>query len=110
VYLHDSPAKSLFERDQRAFSSGCIRVQKAFELTELVLGDPARWNQQTIDRVIAGKRTQTVRLRKKIPVLILYWTAEPRRDGRVGFREDIYERDAAVLAALNSNFGAGAAR
>lgn len=104
VYLHDSPAKSLFERDQRAFSSGCIRVQKAFELTELVLGDPDRWNRQTMDRVIAGKRTQTVRLTKKIPVLILYWTAEPRPDGQVGFREDIYERDAAVLAALDSGF------
>ena len=45
VYLHDTPAKSLFEQDQRAFSSGCIRVQRPFELAELVLNDP-RWNQR----------------------------------------------------------------
>ena len=48
VYLHDSPAKSLYDQDQRTFSSGCIRVQKPFELAELVLNDP-QWNQQSID-------------------------------------------------------------
>ena len=46
VYLHDTPSKSLFDQDERTFSSGCIRVQKAFELAELVLNDPARWNQR----------------------------------------------------------------
>ena len=57
VYLHDSPAKSLYDQDQRTFSSGCIRVQKPFELAELVLNDP-QWNQQTMDAVIATKKTR----------------------------------------------------
>jgi murein L,D-transpeptidase YcbB/YkuD len=103
VYLHDSPAKSLYEQDQRAFSSGCIRVQRPFELTELVLNDP-QWNQQSMQAVIATGKTRTVNLKQPIPVLILYWTAQPRADGQVIFRNDIYGRDAATLAALNSDF------
>jgi len=103
VYLHDSPAKSLYEQDQRTFSSGCIRVQKPFELTELVLNDP-QWNRQKIDEVIAMKETRTVNLKTPIPVLLLYWTAQPRPDGQVVFRNDIYGRDPPTLAALDSDF------
>jgi murein L,D-transpeptidase YcbB/YkuD len=103
VYLHDSPAKSLYEQDQRAFSSGCIRVQRPFELTELVLNDP-QWNRPAIDAVLATKQTRTVNLKQPIPVLILYWTAQPRPDGQVNFRKDLYGRDAVTLAALNSGF------
>jgi L,D-transpeptidase YcbB len=103
VYLHDSPAKSLYEQDQRTFSSGCIRVQKAFELAELVLNDP-QWNRQSIDAVIATKETRTVNLKQPVPVLILYWTAQPRADGQMVFRNDVYGRDPATLAALNSDF------
>jgi murein L,D-transpeptidase YcbB/YkuD len=103
VYLHDSPAKSLFEQDQRTFSSGCIRVQKPFELAELVLNDP-QWNPQSMDAVIATKQTRTVNLKTPVPVLILYWTAQPRPDGQVTFRNDVYGRDPATLAALNSDF------
>jgi murein L,D-transpeptidase YcbB/YkuD len=103
VYLHDSPAKSLYEQDQRTFSSGCIRVQQPFELTELVLNDP-QWNRQKIDAVIATKETRTVNLKTPIPVLLLYWTAQPRPDGQVVFRNDVYGRDQATLAALDSDF------
>ncbi len=103
VYLHDSPAKSLYEQDQRTFSSGCIRVQKPFELAALVLNDPA-WNKQSMDAVIATKQTRTVNLKAPVPVLILYWTAQPRPDGQVNFRNDVYGRDPPTLAALNSDF------
>jgi murein L,D-transpeptidase YcbB/YkuD len=104
VYLHDSPAKSLFERDARTFSSGCIRVEKPFELAELVLGDPARWNQASIRTVIDAGKTQTVNLARPVSVLILYWTAQPRPDGQVNFRSDVYSRDAATLRALDAPF------
>jgi murein L,D-transpeptidase YcbB/YkuD len=104
VYLHDTPTKSLFDQDQRTFSSGCIRVAKAFELAELVLNDPERWNQATMAEVVASKKMLTVNLAKPVPVLILYWTAQPRPDGQMNFRNDVYGRDAATLAALNSDF------
>jgi murein L,D-transpeptidase YcbB/YkuD len=94
----------LFEKDERTFSSGCIRVQKAFELAELVLDDPAQWNQQTMAEVVATKKMQTVNLARPVPVLILYWTAQPRADGQVIFRNDVYGRDPATLAALDSPF------
>ncbi len=104
VYLHDTPSKELFERDTRTFSSGCIRVQKAFELAELVLDDTGRWNQQTMAEIVASKRTQTVWLDRKVPVLLLYWTAQPGPDGQTIFRKDVYGRDPALLAALDSGF------
>ena len=101
VYLHDTPTKSLFDKDERTFSSGCIRVQKAFELAELVLGDPVRWNAAAIAAVVAAKATKTVTLTTPVPVLILYWTAQPTTDGRVIFRNDVYGRDPPTLAALD---------
>jgi murein L,D-transpeptidase YcbB/YkuD len=104
VYLHDTPSKSLFDQDQRTFSSGCIRVQKAFELAELVLNDPARWNQETLAAAVATKKMQTVNLAKPVPVLILYWTAQPLPNGQVMFRNDVYGRDPPTLAALNGTF------
>ncbi len=104
VYLHDTPSKSLFDRDQRTFSSGCIRVQKAFELAELVLGEPAIWNQESLAAAVATKQTRTVYLAKPVPVLLLYWTAQPLANGRVMFRNDIYGRDPPTLAALNGPF------
>jgi murein L,D-transpeptidase YcbB/YkuD len=104
VYLHDTPSKSLFDQDQRTFSSGCIRVQKAFELAELVLNDPARWNQETLAAAVATKTMQTVNLAKPVPVLLLYWTAQPLPSGQVMFRNDVYGRDPPTLAALNGAF------
>jgi murein L,D-transpeptidase YcbB/YkuD len=104
VYLHDTPTKSLFDKDERTFSSGCIRVQRALELAELVLNDPVRWNATTMAEAVASNKMQTVNLLKPVQVLILYWTAQPRPDGQVIFRNDVYNRDAATLAALNSEF------
>jgi L,D-transpeptidase YcbB len=101
VYLHDTPTKSLFDKDERTFSSGCIRVQKPLELAERVLNDPERWNGATIAEVLAAKTTKTVNLAKPVPVLILYWTAQPTADGLVLFRNDVYGRDPPTLAALD---------
>jgi murein L,D-transpeptidase YcbB/YkuD len=104
VYLHDSPAKSLYDRDERAFSSGCIRVAKPFELTELVLNDSTQWNAAAMQAVISTGKTRTVNLAKPVPVLILYWTAQPTPDGQIMFRNDVYGRDPPTLAALDSDF------
>jgi murein L,D-transpeptidase YcbB/YkuD len=103
VYLHDTPSKNLFERRQRTFSSGCIRVERPFELAELLLDDPGKWNRAAIDAVIESGEMRTVFLREPMPVLLLYWTVRIR-DGLVVFKEDIYGRDEAVLEALNGEF------
>ncbi len=104
IYIHDTPSKSLFARSERAFSSGCIRVEQPFELAELLLDDPVRWDQQGIQQVLDSRRTQRVNLKEPLPVLILYWTAEADADGRVHFRKDVYGRDEHVLEALDGEF------
>lgn len=100
VYLHDTPHQRLFDSEQRAFSSGCIRVEHPRELAELLLDDPEHWSRAEIDRAIDTMKTQTVMLREPIPLLLAYWTVDTHEGGRVGFRPDIYQRDPPLIAAL----------
>ena len=104
VYLHDTPSKSLFDSTDRAFSSGCIRVEKPFELAELLLNDPEKWNREEIKKAIESGKTRTVFLPEPIPVLLLYWTVEVSPDGAVYFKKDLYGRDEDVLEGLNGEF------
>ncbi len=101
VYLHDTPSKRLFEQVQRTASSGCIRVERPLELTELVLSGTGGWDRTRIDEVIASERTTRVDLAQPMPILILYWTAEVLEEAGVSFRGDVYGRDAPVLKALD---------
>lgn len=107
VYLHDTPSRDLFDRTSRAFSSGCIRVERPFELALRLLG--GGWDQARIDKLIASQRTETVFLDHPLPVMLLYWTVEVDEAGRVSFLPDVYTRDADVAAGLNSPFRAGGA-
>ena len=107
VYLHDTPSKALFDENMRTFSSGCIRTERPLELAELLLGDATRWNRAALDAAVANGETRTVRLAKKVPVLIIYWTADRDEDGGVVFKPDPYSRDARELAALDSPFRPG---
>ena len=100
VYLHDTPHQEMFASEQRSTSSGCIRVEKPRELAALLLDDAPRWNSDEIDQAIDTLKTQTVMLRKPVPLLLAYWTVDLREDGRVGFRPDVYQRDPPLLAAL----------
>ncbi len=104
VYLHDTPSQSLFERADRAFSSGCVRVERALELAELILGDAQRWNRDAIARVVASGQLQNVTLRPKIPVLLLYSTAWVDPQALINFRRDIYGQDAAWARGLSAPF------
>jgi murein L,D-transpeptidase YcbB/YkuD len=103
VYLHDTPSRNLFERDQRAFSSGCIRVQRPFELAELLLDDP-QWTQARIEDLVASKQTTRINLSDPVAVVLMYWTVSTADDGGLVFKTDVYDRDAAVLAGLNEPF------
>jgi murein L,D-transpeptidase YcbB/YkuD len=104
VYLHDTPSKELFARDVRAFSSGCIRVERPFELAELLLADPEDWSREKIKAAVDSKETRTVKLETPVPILLYYWTVQARPDGSTQFLRDIYGRDDAVLKALDGEF------
>jgi murein L,D-transpeptidase YcbB/YkuD len=103
VYLHDTPSKYLFDRADRTFSSGCIRVENPFELAEVLLGSDG-WTQEKFRQVLDTGKERTVFLSEPIPVLLLYWTAQANPDGTVSFFRDVYERDAMVAKALNAPF------
>ncbi len=103
VYLHDTPTRGLFAKTARDFSSGCIRIEKPIELAEYLLKDDSLWTRDTILQNIKKNVEQTVKLPKPIPVHILYWTAWVSPDGAVNFRNDIYQRDNALLEALKEN-------
>jgi murein L,D-transpeptidase YcbB/YkuD len=107
VYLHDTPSRSLFERDDRAFSSGCIRVDRPFELVERLLADPA-WDAAALQRVVDAGETRTVRLARPVRLLLMYWTVDEDDSGRVVFKRDVYERDPPLAEALNGRFVVGA--
>ncbi|HEY6644955.1 L,D-transpeptidase family protein [Povalibacter sp.] len=104
VYLHDTPSQALFERADRSFSSGCVRTERALELAERVLNDPDRWNAAAIARTVASGQLQNVTLKKKMPVLLAYWTAWSDPQGSMNFRRDVYGQDARWLTALNAPF------
>jgi murein L,D-transpeptidase YcbB/YkuD len=100
VYLHDTPSRELFQKTDRAFSSGCIRIEKPVELAEYLLRDDAQWTKDAIFQAIARRTEQTVRLPSPMPVHLLYWTAWADKDQLVHFRRDIYSRDKRLRAAL----------
>jgi murein L,D-transpeptidase YcbB/YkuD len=101
VYIHDTPTRGYFARDDRALSSGCIRVEKPFELACLLLADVPVWPPEKIQTAMQQNREQTATLKTPVDVLLLYLTAWTDRNGRVQFRKDIYMRDERVLHALN---------
>lgn len=100
IYLHDTPAQGLFGRDQRALSSGCVRVEGVHQLARMLLEDTG--SRYRLEALINTSRNDiNVNLPQHIPVALHYVTAWPDDEGDVTFREDIYRRDASVLNALN---------
>ena len=104
IYLHDTPSQALFGRKDRAFSSGCIRVEKDMELAEILLNDPDKWNRESIQKLLDTNKTRRVNLPKPKPVMLLYVTIRLDEKDNLIFIKDIYERDRAVLEGLNEEF------
>jgi murein L,D-transpeptidase YcbB/YkuD len=100
VFLHDTPSRGLFDRSERTFSSGCIRVEHPFELAQLIMNDPATWNDQTLRAIRDTGRTRRIDT-PNLPVLVLYLTASLEPDGRLRLLNDVYGRDPKMLEALN---------
>jgi len=100
VYLHDTPSRELFKRNERTFSSGCIRVENAEKLAELLLDEPVQWNLAAINAVIDGRATRRVTLPQPIPIYMAYWTVAVDANGEIEFKLDPYDRDRLILQVL----------
>ncbi|WP_041779170.1 L,D-transpeptidase family protein [Belliella baltica] len=101
VYIHDTPSRSLFAREDRALSHGCIRIEKPQELAELLLASDKQWTSDKIKESMGLKREKVVNLDRKIPVVIFYLTYWADSTGHQFFRKDIYDRDSEVLKVLS---------
>jgi len=99
IYLHDTPSQGLFARSQRAFSSGCVRVESVMQLVDLLLTEPER---ERVASLLESGQTHEYRLAKPTPVLLAYWTAEADSSGTPRYRPDVYHRDGALLRALQA--------
>ena len=96
IYLHDTPNDELFKKDMRALSHGCIRLEKPDEMAQWVLG----WDAGRVDEAMQnGPNNRTVKLPKKIPVYITYFTTYVR-DGQIFYGNDLYSRDDELVQAM----------
>ncbi len=99
VYLHDTPTRDLFAKSDRAFSSGCVRVAEPLELAAWLLEDEG-YTREAVEALVASGESRTLFLKTPVPIHIEYWTAWIDGEGILNFRNDIYERDPPLAAAL----------
>lgn len=103
IYMHDTPAKSLFEFEKRIFSHGCINVKEAKQLALEILKDNPDWPVDKINNAMSGEKETTCMLKNKIPIYIGYFTAWVNDDGEIGFYPDVYDRDKSLDKLLYSD-------
>ena len=100
IYFHDTPSKSLFSRDKRAFSHGCIRLSDPAKMARYVLKNQPEWTEEKIFEAMNSGTEKFVKVKNPIPVHITYYTAWVDEDGQLNFREDIYDHDARLAAKM----------
>ncbi|MEI6797934.1 MAG: L,D-transpeptidase family protein [Pseudomonadota bacterium] len=100
IYLHDTPTKSLFAKEVRAFSHGCIRVGAPFDLAYFLLARQSDNPKALFASYLNTGAEAVLNLDQPVPVHLVYFTAWPDDEGRMGYRRDIYGRDAKLFAAL----------
>lgn len=104
IYLHDTPAKSLFEFEKRTFSHGCINVKEAKPLALAILKDNPDWPVEKIDKAMSGEKETPCVLKNKIPIYIGYFTAWVNDEtGEISFFADVYDRDKQLAKLLYSD-------
>src|SRR5690606_26769164 len=101
IYIHDTPSRSLFQKETRALSHGCIRIENPDQFAKILLDDKD-WDEEKIQEAMHQDEETTVKLDRKIPVVLLYMTFWAGEDGKANFRSDVYDRDVALLKALKS--------
>ncbi len=103
IYLHDTPSKVLFDMEYRAFSHGCINMEKAKDLALLLLKEDDEWSEEKIHEAMKGKEESVCVLKNKIPVHMVYFTAFVDDNDNINFYEDVYERDSQLTKLMLSN-------
>lgn len=101
IYMHDTPQRELFEKQVRAYSHGCMRVQYPGRLAEVLLGEDKGWSADHVRGLMARGGNNEVELSKQIPVHVTYFTAIASEDGKVHYFGDIYGHDNRTSAALS---------
>lgn len=105
IYLHDTNDRKLFNRSDRAQSSGCIRLQEPEKLANFILSGREGWSEEKMNANLKSKKTRDIMIPQTIPVYLLYYTAWIGPQGQVVFGEDIYGHDKKLLQALEKNNG-----
>ena len=100
IYFHDTPSKSLFEKDKRAFSHGCIRLKEPEKMANYVLRNQPEWTPEKISEAMNSGEEKYVKVKDPIPVIVTYYTAWAGEDGKLNFREDIYEHDSKLAKKM----------
>ena len=100
VYIHDTPARSLFCKTNRSFSSGCVRIENPLALAGSLLADQG-WSRDLIEAKVKCRKRAVVVLKEPVPVHLVYMTAWADEDGTVYFYHDLYNRDPSLLDELN---------
>ena len=100
IYFHDTPSKSLFENETRAFSHGCIRISNPTKMAEYLLRNQPEWTPQKIQNAMNASKEVWVPIKGQVPVLITYFTAWVDSKGKVNFRNDVYGHDAKMSKLL----------
>lgn len=100
IYLHDTPSKGLFRKENRAFSHGCVRVENARELAIIILKDDEYWTPITIDAAMHAGEERNCQLENEIPVHIGYFTSWVDESGEINFYKDTYKRDERLAMLL----------
>ena len=96
IYFHDTPAKSFFDKDVRAYSHGCVRLSDPLKLATYLLKGNDSWTSQNIEKAMDSGKEQYVALKDPVPVFITYYTAWVDENGQLNFRDDIYGHDLIV--------------
>lgn len=100
IYLHDTPARGLFERPNRAYSSGCVRVEAADQLAQLLVEYAEQPQNVWLQQALRSGETQMAPLAKPMPVYLTYFTSWVDAAGDIHFRPDIYQRDTALMLVM----------
>src|SRR5262249_32917940 len=101
-YLHDTPLRTLFAKDERHLSHGCVRVGQIQPLASFAMTDDLDAGLDRIRSLIMTRATRTISLDHPLPVFVMYWTAIADADGAVNFLPDVYGRDQRLISAMDA--------